>query len=557
MVATDSGTIVVSSDTLPGSVTAEDDTTRRTARKDNKVSAILHETYPIRFWDHDLGPDTPRLMVAAAPGDDVDTIELRDLTGHLGTALCTDEASWVISRDGRTIYAAWSIVERGGSDRMGIVAIDTASGRRVHLLSDEDHEYSSPAVSPDGTRLAFVVATRSTPSGPHALHLATADLGPDGLSATNVQLLASDWDRWPSQPQWVPDGSALVLSTDSDGCAPVFRVELDGTVTRLTGDHGAYSDICFDPQGRYIYAMRSAIDAPPAPVRIEASGADQQPTMLRGPAPAPPLPGSLTDISTIAADGITVRAWLALPEDASESSPAPLLLWVHGGPLGSWNSWSWRWNPWLMVAAGYAVLLPDPALSTGYGQAFIARGWGAWGAAPYTDLMAITDAAEQRADIDATNTAAMGGSFGGYMANWIATHTDRFKGIVTHASLWALEQFGPTTDGYHYWRREMSDEMMAANSPHLFVEHINTPMLVIHGDRDYRVPIGEALRLWAELAERHGADDGTMPHKFLYFPDENHWVLTPQHAKIWYTTVLAFLDTTVRGEAWVVPDALR
>ena len=98
---------------------------------------------------------------------------------------------------------------------------------------------------------------------------------------------------------------------------------------------------------------------------------------------------------------------------------------------------------------------------------------------------------------------------------------------------------------------------MAANSPHLFAANINTPMLVIHGDRDYRVPIGEALRLWAELSELHGGDDGTMPHKFLYFPDENHWVLSPQHAKIWYSTVLAFLDTTVRGAKWSVPDALR
>jgi dipeptidyl aminopeptidase/acylaminoacyl peptidase len=563
VVATDSGTVVVSSATLPGSVTTEDDTTRRSARKDNKVTAILHETYPIRFWDHDLGPDTPRLMVGEAPGDpefpatSVETIELRDMTGHVGTALSTDEASWAISPDGRTTYVAWSVVERGGSDRLGIIAIDNVSGRRVDLLSDDDHEYAMPAVSPDGSRLALVVATRPTPDRAQDLRLAVGDLGDDGMSLTNVQIVAGDWDRWPGHPVWAHDGSALFVATDSDGRAPVFRIDLDGTVTRLTGDHGEYNSVCVDPAGTYLYAMRSAVDAPAAPVRINASGADQQPTMLRGPAPELVLPGSLTEISTIAEDGTTIRAWLVLPDGASEAAPAPLLLWVHGGPLGSWNSWSWRWNPWLMVAAGYAVLMPDPALSTGYGRSFIARGWGAWGAAPYTDLMSITDAAEARDDIDATHTAAMGGSFGGYMANWIATHTDRFKGIVTHASLWALDQFGPTTDGYHYWRREMTEEMMAANSPHLFAEHINTPMLVIHGDRDYRVPIGEALRLWAELSELHGGDDGTMPHKFLYFPDENHWVLSPQHAKIWYSTVLAFLDTTVHGAEWSIPDALR
>ena len=134
----------------------------------------------------------------------------------------------------------------------------------------------------------------------------------------------------------------------------------------------------------------------------------------------------------------------------------------------------------------------------------------------------------------------MGGSFGGYMANWIAGHTDRFDAIVTHASLWALDQFNSTTDAAYYWVREMTRDMANANSPHNFVSQIRTPMLVIHGDKDYRVPIGEALRLWYELLTESGlpaADDGTSPHRFLYFPSENHWVLSPQHAKIWYQVV--------------------
>jgi len=143
------------------------------------------------------------------------------------------------------------------------------------------------------------------------------------------------------------------------------------------------------------------------------------------------------------------------------------------------------------------------------------------------------------------------------MANWIAGHTDRFRGIVTHAGLWALDQFGPTTDAFHYWRREMTEAMALGNSPHRFVDEIRTPLLVIHGDHDYRVPIGEALRLWAELAERWQDDDGTMPHKFLYFPDENHWVLTPEHAKVWYETVHAFLAVHVLGRPWQVPDLLQ
>jgi dipeptidyl aminopeptidase/acylaminoacyl peptidase len=212
-----------------------------------------------------------------------------------------------------------------------------------------------------------------------------------------------------------------------------------------------------------------------------------------------------------------------------------------------------------MVAKGYAVLLPDPALSTGYGQEFIQRGWGEWGKKPFSDLMAITDAVVARPDIDETRTAAMGGSFGGYMANWVAGQTDRFKAIVTHASLWALDQFGPTTDAAQYWLKEMTVEMAMENSPHLNVGNIKTPMLVIHGDKDYRVPIGEGLRLWYELLSKSGlpaGEGGQSPHRFLYFPDENHWVLQPQHARIWYGVVEHFLAKQVLGKDVVLPEEL-
>ena len=252
-----------------------------------------------------------------------------------------------------------------------------------------------------------------------------------------------------------------------------------------------------------------------------------------------------------------MHAWLCLPPPGEQ--PAPLMLWIHGGPLGSWNDWSWRWCPWLLVARGYAVLLPDPALSLGYGQDFVQRGWGQWGGNPFTDLMAVTDKALKRDDLDRERTGAMGGSFGGYMANWVAGHTDRFKAIVTHASLWALDQFGPTTDAAFYWRQEMTPQMALDNSPHLHVGEIDTPMLVVHGDHDYRVPIGEGLRLWYELlahSKLAADDEGRTPHRFLYFPDENHWVLTPQHAAVWYGTVFAFLAEHVLGETAEYPRVL-
>jgi dipeptidyl aminopeptidase/acylaminoacyl peptidase len=347
-------------------------------------------------------------------------------------------------------------------------------------------------------------------------------------------------------------GDALHVTADDGGRRPVFRMTPD--VMRLTGDDGCYSDLVAAPDGSALYALRSAVDVPPAPVRLDPVVPDQRPVPLPGPAEPRELPGTLTEVTATAEDGSPLRAWLALPEGDGR---APLLLWIHGGPLGSWNAWQWRWNPWLMTARGYAVLLPDPALSTGYGRAFVARGWGAWGAAPYTDLMALTDAATAHPRVDRDAVAAMGGSFGGYMANWVAGHTDRFRAIVTHASLWALDGFGRTTDDPAYWRRELTPEMAARHSPHRHVDAITTPMLVVHGDKDYRVPIGEALALWWDLVAAWDGDPAAIPHRFLYFPDENHWILTPQHAVLWYETVLAFLDHHVRGRDWVVPELLR
>lgn len=554
VVARTTGQVVVASGVFPSAVTDDDDAAIRTARKDGKVTAILHETYPIRYWDHDLGPDEPRLFTAPspAPGDATGEprLTLQDLTPQPGR--CLVNSDYAVTPDGATVLATWSVVENGGR-RSTLVAIDVVTGTRRTLLSDPDEEYDGPVVSPSGDRVAVGVQVRPDASTPPDRFYRILD-----LATGSVTRVAPDWDRWPSGAVWSPDSAALLVVADDLGRCPVFRVDVaTGAVTRLTGDHGVYSDVQVSPDGRWVYAVRNAMDAAPAPVRLDAVAAEQEPTFLPSPVPAPRLPGRIERVEATAEDGTPVGGWLCLPATASAQDPAPLLVWIHGGPLGSANGWAWRWNPWLMVARGYAVVQPDFALSTGYGREFVRRGWGRWGAEPYTDLMAVTDETVRRSDVDADLVAAMGGSFGGYLANWVAGHTDRFRGIVTHASLWALDQFGPTTDAYHYWRRELTPAMADANSPHRFVDRIRTPLLVIHGDKDYRVPIGEGLRLWAELSERFQTADGGNPHKFLYFPDENHWVLTPNHAKLWYATVFAFLDTTVLGRPWVVPDLLR
>ncbi|GAA2126646.1 S9 family peptidase [Arthrobacter humicola] len=570
LAAADADTLAVAAPVLAGSTDEDNDEERRKARKDNKVAAILHSGYPVRYWDADLGPAQPRLF-AVEPGEPLESgkpttvdaappLKLRNLTPDAGNRL--RDAQTVISPDGRTIYSSFTKPLANADSRSVLVAIDVATGTRTVLLDTDGMHYYPGPVSPDNRSLVVVSESDTTPFAAPQIKLHLLDVAvPAGGGALTP--LAHDWDRWARPAAWLPDGSALLVTADEDGAAPVFRIPVAGgpgqasQVSRLTADDAAYTDVVVAPDGHSAYALRSSYEFPAEPVRIDlASGG-----VVRLPAPAerPQFKGTLERVETTAADGARVPAYLALPEGASAANPAPLLLWIHGGPLGSWNAWTWRWNPWLLVARGYAVLLPDPALSTGYGQDHIQRGWGEWGKAPYTDLMAVTDAVVQRPDIDQERTAAMGGSFGGYMANWVAGHTDRFKAIITHASLWALDQFGPTTDAAQYWLKEMTAEMAMENSPHLHVDNIRTPMLVIHGDKDYRVPIGEGLRLWYELLAKSqlAADaNGETDHRFLYFPDENHWILQPQHAKVWYGVVEHFLARHLLDKDLPVPDEL-
>lgn len=548
VVARDTATLVVSSATLPAAVTGDDDEARRAERRKRKITAILHAGYPVREWDHDVGPDEPRLLVGSLASG---AIDWRDLTPAPGAAL--REAAYDVTPDGATVVTDWLVSEPGGSTRATLVAIDVATGERRALADHAAFDSFGPVISPDGRRVVCRRETVSSPTTPPDVRLVVLPV--EGGDAREV---APGWDRWPVDVRWTPDGAALIVTADEHGAAPVFRIGVDdGSVTRLTGDRGAYTDVQVSPDGAHVYALRNAVDAAPAPVRLDAAAPDQEPVPLPGPAAALDLPGTLAEVTISAADGTPLRAWLVLPDGATEASPAPLLLWIHGGPLSSWNAWHWRWNPWLLAARGYAVLLPDPALSTGYGLGFVARGWGDWGDSPYTDLMVLTDAAVARPDVDAERTAAMGGSFGGYMANWVAGHTDRFRAIVTHASLWALDQFSGTTDAAYYWLREMTPEMAERNSPHRHADAISTPMLVVHGDKDYRVPVGEALRLWWDLVSRHDGPADELPHRFLLYPDENHWVLTPGNAVVWYETVIAFLDHHVLGKDWETPDLLR
>jgi dipeptidyl aminopeptidase/acylaminoacyl peptidase len=542
--ARDAASVVFGVGMHRGAVDFEDDAARAKARKDQGVEALLFEDYPIRHWDHYLGPRIRRLFAAAVPDGDDRIAAPRDLEPEV-TGFTFEDAGAGISPDGTVVVATRrrpGIVPETWDD---LVAYDVATGA-ARQLTHGDAAYTEPAISPDGRHVAAVRYTYGTPSRAEEASLVLVDLA-DGSRRT----LAAGVDRRPEHPTWGPDASVLYFTADDVGLGSAYRVDLpSGDVTRLTAS-GCVSDLCPAPDGATIYALQSTVSSSPRIVRFDARSAAQDPEPVANgiPESGHTVAGDVERLAVIVPDGTTVGAWLLLPEGASAASPAPLVVFVHGGPLGTWNGWHWRWNPHVLAARGFAVLMPDPALSTGYGQAMIDRGWGQWGGAPFADLMAATDAAVDRPDIDGGRVALMGGSYGGYMANWVAGHTDRFRCIVTHASLWELVGFHGPTDHGPAWEHEMGDpyadlSIYLRNSPR---EHLatmaaaKTPLLVIHGEKDHRVPISEALTLWTDM-RRLG-----IPGRFLYFPDENHWVLKPQNARLWYGTVLSFLDEHLRG----------
>ncbi len=552
-VARDASVVAFGARIFPGAADFTADANRATARREAGVTALLFEDdYPVRNWDHWLAPRRRRLFAAALDADPEAPLPApHDVQPEVET-LTFEETGFGLAPDGTILVAARQDASTLPDILADLVAYDLDGGG-ARVLTPGDAWYDAPAVSPDGRTVAAIRTTLGSPDQASRVSLVLVD-----LASGEQRTLAAGLDRWPEGPTWAPDGSAVFFTADDEGHHPAFRADLgDGRVTRLSAA-GALADLCPTPDGTALFALRSTVGSPPRIVRLDARMADQVPAELpNGIDERGVVASSVVErLSARSADGTPIGSWLVLPAGASTERPAPLVVWVHGGPLGSHSGWHWRWNPHLLAARGYAVLMPDPALSTGYGQRMVDRGWNDWGGTPYEDVTAAVDAAlAERADLDPSRTALMGGSYGGYMANWVAGHTDRYRAIVTHASLWELRGFHGTTDTGAFLEHEMGDpyrdpERYAGQSPFEHLAKIRTPMLVIHGEQDFRVPVSEALRLWTDL-RRHG-----VPAKFLYFPDENHWILKPQNARLWYATVLAYLDEHVLGKPFERPALL-
>ena len=537
VVARASGAIVASGSWLAESSDANDDLQRREQRRKSKTTAIVHDGFPVRYWDHELGDTIPRLF--GFERNDDDTARPIDLIPGVREQLAN--AAMSVSDDGARLGLTWRQRRRGGKLSYGLAILDLQSRRFEVIAEDDVGDYSSPTLSPDGSRLGAIYVTDGDFDHPMTYAVRVFDL--DAAAAHDVDT----GDLFPQELAWSADGATLFVTGDLHGRGGVAAWQPgESKAFRILLDDAAYSSLSAVDDGS-LFALRSSIDAPPHPVRISVTDGHPMVTPLRSPAPPMPLPGRVHRVTARAPDGATVGGWLCIPDDAGADAPVPVQLWIHGGPFSSYNAWNWRWCPWVAVAHGYAVVLPDPALSTGYGHRWLARAWPHRARRVWDDVQAVLDAVLERPELDGARTSCLGGSFGGYMTNWIAGHTDRFDAIVTHAGLWALDQQHTTTDGAAWKARLFGTpvehpDWYAENSPHNFVDRITTPMLVVHGNRDYRVPISEALRLWWDLVSRFDGDPADLPHRFLQFTSENHWILSPENAAVWWRTVQGFVD---------------
>jgi pimeloyl-ACP methyl ester carboxylesterase len=539
-----------------GASTEEQHVALSAERKDAKVSAIMHEGFPTRYWNADLGPARQVLAVIDPAAPEVSRLSYPQMPhGRMLNWKAAPDGTRALVTVERTIGSAAT----GGTDlqcsEVHLVDLTGAARPRLLLAGDSTHAVQAGEISPAGTRAVLTLESRWTPDQSLGAQVLLAD-----LETAAVAPLWPAHDFW-FDPVWL-DEHTLVATSDDHGRGSVWIGGVDEEAPRRLagGPEGRHSFSGLEVlpataagDGASLVAAASAVDEAPLPVRIDpATGAV---TRLPNPATALRLPGALDEVRATAADGTTIRAWLALPEGAG---PHPLLVFVHGGPWGSWNAWSFRWNPGPFLAAGYAVLLPDPAISTGYGQDFIDRGQQEIGGSPFTDIMTLAQAAWDRPDVDSVATALLGGSYGGYMANWVAGQTgDRFKCIVTHAAQWSAKHKSRTSDNSS-WDRGMG-EQYETYSADRYCERIEVPMLITHGNRDYRVPIAQGQELWFDLLTKSRTPldaTGKTQHRFLFFPDEAHWIMGRGNAQVWYETVLGFVDQHVLGYAWDRPATL-
>ena len=447
-----------------------------------------------------------------------------------------EEVAW--SRDGRTLYFALREAGRleATSTNLDIfqVAADGSSAP-VNLTDANDATDTQPAVSPDGKTLAYLAMKRPGYEADRLVVMLR------DLASGQVRPLTEAWDRSVGSIAWSVDSRTLYVTADDVQDVPLFAVDAaSGKVTRLT-KAGHVAGVSVTARGAVV-----ALDSLVAPddYWLVARSAPRRLTSVNASKLAGVDMPTVTRFSFTGANNDTVHGYAVKP--AGSTGKVPVAFMVHGGPQGSSNdSWSYRWNPAVFAGAGYGLVAVDFHGSTGYGQAFtdaIRNNWGGW---PLDDLKAGLQAATAKfAWLDGDRACALGASYGGYMMNWIEGQwPDRFKCIVQHDGVFDARAMAYETeelwfDEWEHGGKAYYEDPAAFEkwNPVNHVAQWKTPMLVITGEKDFRIPYTQGLAAFTALQRRD------IPSRLLVNPDENHWVLKPKNSRQWYREVLGWMD---------------
>ena len=441
------------------------------------------------------------------------------------------------SSDGRTVY--FSLREAGRDEALStnldiFAAPSDGSAPPVNLTDANDATDNLPVVSPDGRTLAYVAMARPTYEADRQVVMLR------DLVTGAVRPLTQHWDRSVGSLAWAKDGRSLIVTTGDVLEHPIYRVDVaGGRVTRLTQEGNAGNTVPL-ADGSVLFTMNS-IMKPDDLYRLDRRGRVTQLTAVNRDLLSQLDPVTLEKFSFTGANGD--RVW-GIKVKPVVSRTLPVAFIIHGGPQGSFgNAWSYRWNPRVFASGGYGVVSVDFHGSTGYGQAFTDSINRDWGGKPLEDLkLGLAYATANDPQLQADDACALGASYGGYMINWIAGQwPDRFKCLVQHDGIFDDRAMAYETEELWFTEWEHGGPQYAVPqeyerwNPVHHVAKWRTPMLVITGEKDFRIPYSQGLASFTALQRRN------IPSRLLVFPDENHWVLKPRNSIQWYEEVLGWL----------------
>ena len=511
----------------------------------NKASGKVYDRLFVRHWDTWKDGRNAVLFSAALDGKGVVSGAPVSLSGSLDGDVPSkpfgDREEYRFSPDGKTVVFAARIAGKteAWSTNFDLYSVPAAGGAAPRNLTAENPAWDTKAVfSPDGRTLAYLAMARP------------------GFEADRYQImlmdvatgakrkLAAEWDRSAGGLHWSRDGTSVVVDAEDIGQHRLFRIEVaSGKITPLT-DKGSIGG--FDVRGDTVAYSLATLDSPAQLYSVKlAGGKPQQLTTNNADKLADVRFGEFEQFSFKGAGGDTVHGYVMKPWNATPGAKYPVAFLVHGGPQGSFgNAWSYRWNPQIYAGAGYAAVFIDFHGSTGYGQKFTDAISGDWGGKPLEDLQkGLAAAVEKFPWLDRERSCALGASYGGYMMNWIEGNwPDGFKCIVNHDGVFDTRGMAYSTEEQWFTDWESGGPYFTVPENHERfnpVHHVNkwkTPMLVIQGDLDFRIPTAQGLSTFTAL-QRKGIES-----KFLMFPDENHWVLKPANSVLWHHTVIDWLD---------------